>query len=201
MNDLPPPRFLRSRVAPWFVLLSGLAGVIGSVVAGFQAANEAAVARRIDESTLSQLFEKQQAFKDMKTGLSTLKQDVEFSKKGFLDLVKRPLPTDTPSQVRTRIEEIGVLVQRIDDRSEALDQRMARLEQTVVDSPEKAVAIPMLRRDLQSAERRIEDRFADAKANTDRFYDLIILLIGLMGTISVTVLGAAAVEVFKRRGS
>ena len=51
----------------------------------------------------------------------------------------------------------GVSITAMDSQFKQLDQRIARLERAISDDPERALSIPMLRRDFDNLESRFDD--------------------------------------------
>lgn len=79
---------------------------------------------------------------------------------------------------------IQVLFQRID----LIERKQARLEQVFMDSPEKALELPLLKKDLENAKTAQAENLLSIKASVDQVYDLNKWLLGAM---AIAVLGLA----------
>lgn len=79
--------------------------------------------------------------------------------------------------------------------------KLDALETAITADPTKALAIPMLRKDLTNAEKSIKSELMQTKAEIDRMYDQNKWFIGLMFTIALSVLGMAASSFFSRKES
>lgn len=73
-------------------------------------------------------------------------------------------------------------------RVETLDQELKKLSAAISDSPEKSLAIPMMRRDISSLEKQILTSSANTQIQLERMYDLFkwicgTLLLGISGIV------------------
>jgi hypothetical protein len=81
-------------------------------------------------------------------------------------------------------------------RLDAIEAREGRLEQAILTNPEKALAMPMLRRDLDAAKETNAQAIAAVKANVDQVYDLTKWFIG---ALAVGVFSLAIPNLLSRR--
>lgn len=72
--------------------------------------------------------------------------------------------------------EAAVLAQRL----EALERRQRRIELVIMNSPEKAIEVPMLRNDLNNLKEANAQSHAAMKSSVDQIYDLNKWLLGAM---------------------
>ncbi|WP_372363847.1 hypothetical protein ACCQ07_05260 [Xanthomonas sp. NCPPB 3583] len=72
-----------------------------------------------------------------------------------------------------------------------LNERMQKLESTILENPEKALAIPLLRRDLDAARASNELQRMVFREEIDRLYGLLKWISGLLGTVLLGVVGWA----------
>jgi hypothetical protein len=91
-------------------------------------------------------------------------------------------------------DRLGVL----EKQTGAVDQRMAKLEGVILAEPQKALELPLLKRDLQAFQQQFEHDLNGVKAENERVYDLMKWLVGLMALVSLSLVGAAISNVFKR---
>lgn len=82
-------------------------------------------------------------------------------------------------------------------RLERLEARQVRLEQAILTTPEKALAMPLLRRDLDAAKDANTQALASIKANVDQVYDLTKWFIG---ALAVGIFSLAIPSLLSRRG-
>ena len=98
------------------------------------------------------------------------------------------------SSALPRPPEVVALSRRLD----AIEAEQSRLSAIISESPEKAVAIPLLRRDIDDVKDN-QTQVADAlKREIDRVYDLNKWIIG---GLAVGVLGILVRDIFRERAS
>jgi len=110
--------------------------------------------------------------------------------KTIADLKAAMIKTDVPSQ--------AVLDQTI----KRLEKRLLVLEESVSLNPEKALSIPLLRKDVLILEKSVSNDVSMLKREVDRVYDQGKWFIGLMVTMLLTIIGlAVSTLVSTRKGS
>lgn len=83
-----------------------------------------------------------------------------------------------------------------------LEKRMTVLEEGVSSNPEKALSIPLLRKDVTILERSVANDVSALRREVDRVYDQGKWFIGLMVTMLLTIIGlAVSTLVSTRKGS
>jgi len=80
----------------------------------------------------------------------------------------------------------------------AVEKRLTDLETAVITDPPKALAVPLIRRDLDALRLQAAHDVETLKAENSRVYDLMRWLIGLMALVSLGLIGTAVGNVFKR---
>ena len=80
-----------------------------------------------------------------------------------------------------------------------VSRKLEALEAAITEDPAKALAVPILRKDLDNAEKSIKAELIQTQAEIDRMYDQNKWFIGLMFTIALSVLGMAASSFFNRK--
>lgn len=65
-------------------------------------------------------------------------------------------------------------------RLDSIEARENRLEQAILSTPEKALALPLMRRDLDGAKETNAQAIAAVKASVDQVYDLTKWFIGAL---------------------
>ena len=94
---------------------------------------------------------------------------------------------------------ISIKIEDITQRISGLEKKMSTIETAIVDSPERAMSIPILRRDLDSLRTDVRSDLAGTKQEIDRVYDMSKWFIGLMATMAVGILGLAFGNLFKAK--
>ena len=79
----------------------------------------------------------------------------------------------------------------MEQRIIALETSLSVIEKAVVDNPERAMSIPMLRRDIDSLAEISALTAAQSRDDIGRIYDQNKWFIGLMATIAIAVIGLA----------
>lgn len=77
--------------------------------------------------------------------------------------------------------------------------KLKALEDALTVDPAKALAVPILRKDLDNAEKSLKAELVQTRSEIDRMYDQNKWFIGLMFTIALSVLGMAASSFFNRK--
>ncbi|WP_200627461.1 type I restriction enzyme HsdR N-terminal domain-containing protein [Stutzerimonas balearica] len=77
--------------------------------------------------------------------------------------------------------------------------RLDALEGALTVNPSKALAVPILRKDLDNNEKNLKAELSQTRAEIDRMYDQNKWFIGLMFTIALSVLGMAASSFFNKK--
>jgi len=80
-----------------------------------------------------------------------------------------------------------------------ISNRLSSLEAALTVDPSKALAVPILRKDLDSAEKGLRSELVQIRIEIDRIYDQNKWFIGLMLTIALSVLGMAVSSFFNRK--
>lgn len=66
-----------------------------------------------------------------------------------------------------------------------IDSRVSNLESAILDSPEKVLSIPLLRKEMTEADKRNDEQKAALRAEMDRLYAMQVLILGGIGTFLV----------------
>lgn len=90
---------------------------------------------------------------------------------------------------------------RISEQISYIDGKLAALESALTLDPAKALAIPILRKDLDNAEENIRAELLQTKSEIDRIYDQNKWFLGLMFTMALSVLGMAVSSFVSRKDS
>lgn len=80
----------------------------------------------------------------------------------------------------------------------SIQGRLKALEDALTVNPAKALSVPILRKDLDNAEKNLRAELLQTRSEIDRMYDQNKWFIGLMFTIALSVLGMAASSFFNR---
>jgi hypothetical protein len=73
-------------------------------------------------------------------------------------------------------------LESIDQQSGAVSERMGKLEAIIMADPQKALELPLIKRDLQAFQQQFNRDLDAAKSENARVYDLMKWLVGLMVT-------------------
>lgn len=79
----------------------------------------------------------------------------------------------------------------LEARLEGLSKRLELFESAISNSPEKALAVPLLRKDHESLVRQFKDSQVSAKLEYDRVWTLIMLFLSAFGVAVVGLCGWA----------
>lgn len=103
------------------------------------------------------------------------------------------------TSLTTPNHEISVSVeqQRLASSLEATDQRLKKLESAILESPERALSIPLLRKDIDESAKRVEEYRASSRADFDRLYEQQKWILGGIGTVLLAIIGGAVTIIFR----
>lgn len=86
---------------------------------------------------------------------------------------------------------------KLTSRIEGVDARIASLESAILESPERALSIPLLRKEVGDLSKRNEEYRALSRADVDRLYAQQTWMLGGIGTVLLAVAGGAITIVLK----
>lgn len=174
-------RFEReSRQRRIFVTISGLvamAGLISSILVIGPFATSSAI--KISEVQSQILFpveteSNKKLIQDINKRIADLKGAQEELKRLISEI------TDSPEDSKNRALTSRVL---------ELDKRITSLEAAIQANPEKALAVPILRKDIDHISESTKSQVSDLKARIEQTYEIYKWLIGLLITVVIGVLG------------
>lgn len=79
----------------------------------------------------------------------------------------------------------------------SIDERLAILERSISENPEKALSIPMLRKDQENMSRAIDGNKIAVSAELTRIYDQQKWILGGIGTVLFAAVTALLTALFK----
>ena len=89
----------------------------------------------------------------------------------------------------------------ISEKVSDIDEKLVALESALTLDPAKALAIPILRKDLESTEKNLRAELLQTKSEINRIYDQNKWFLGLMFTMALSVLGMAVSSFVSRKDS
>lgn len=127
------------------------------------------------------------AERDKKTvdAITLLKQDVLALQRAQARLTKLP----EGDRLAARIENVGT-------KLEELERRQSQLEAAIMSDPEKALTIPLIRRDIDNMRDGNAQNLAAIKQSVDQVYDLTKWL---LGALAVGVFSLAIANFFTKK--
>lgn len=125
---------------------------------------------------------------DQREDISKIKNDLESIKNGLEAVSSLPKGAEWKA-------EASQLTHQLSD----ISNRMSALEAALTVNPSRALAVPILRKDLDNAEKTLRAELTQTRAEIDRMYDQNKWFIGLMFTIAISVLGMAVSSFFNRK--
>jgi hypothetical protein len=80
-----------------------------------------------------------------------------------------------------------------------VDDRLGKLEKAILDDPEKALSIPILRNDIAATKTAYGSEMNALRGEIARIYDLNKWFVGLMFSMALGIIGLAITNVFKTK--
>lgn len=121
---------------------------------------------------------------------------VQELKDQIVEIEKRPvLPgmTDLPEK------QWSEAVTAINAEMEKIQSKLNALEEALDVDPIEALAIPIMRKDIDNNKEALKGDILQSRAEMNRLYDLNKWIIGLMFTLALGVLGVAASNFFSKK--
>ncbi len=120
--------------------------------------------------------------------VASLKADIKEIEK---ILTANHLPENT--DIALRFQQVG---RRLDELS-SQKRIIEVIETAVTDNPERAMSIPMLRKDVDRIRTDVVEGMGSVRAEIDRIYDLGKWFLGLIATMAIGVMGLAIGNLLK----
>jgi DNA repair exonuclease SbcCD ATPase subunit len=169
-------------ISRWLSLLSGLISIFAFVYSISFYSNRFALDRL--EKETSPIIDVQNQLKEEIKELKNLKADLDKVKDEILS------STATGSDL-----EIGKLTASLSD----INSRLKKLEDAILESPEKALSVPLLRKEIEAIDSTMGEKFSSTQNEINRVYDMSKWLFGLMITMVVSILGLAVANIFQSK--
>jgi len=90
-------------------------------------------------------------------------------------------------------------IAQLEATTERLSTRLTRIENAVLESPERALSLPLMRRDLKNLEEGHQRDLAAAREDYKQLFDLFKWFVGLIGTMALGLLGMASSNALQGR--
>lgn len=84
-----------------------------------------------------------------------------------------------------------------DAQVQQIDKRLTAMEAAVLSSPEKSLAIPLLRKDLDDSGKRLDEYNLSVKAEMDRLYEQQKWMLGGIGAVLLAIAGGCITIILK----
>jgi len=94
-------------------------------------------------------------------------------------------------------DAIAADLTRIDRETKDIDGRLKLLESSILENPEKALSIPMLRKDISEMTSRENAFHLEDKGEMDRLYDQQKWMLGEIGAVFLALTGGALTIILK----
>ena len=182
----PPSKNTKRDHSEWITSLLGsgialIAGLAASVLAGSQLFNKAARQTSSDVQFVERIDAVRKDLAEQAATTKTLTAKVEA-------LAKIPPGSEPAIQVAAVRGDLT-----------ALEKRIQGIETAILDNPTKAISIPLLRQELDTAKLTAQKEADSQTKQIDRIYDQNKWFIGLMFTMAVGLIGLAVSNFLQAR--
>jgi hypothetical protein len=161
-------------ISATIVLIGSVLGMTASLVASFSSdLSRSGLRITLPDSTSSEA-----KFDRLEARLRTLEASVNKTK-----AFSQNVPGQVPVKIAADVE--------------SLNNRMNSLSMAILASPERAIAIPLLRRDIDGISKRMEELRIQGKSDMDRLYEQQKWMLGGIGTVLLAV-AAGAISIILR---
>ncbi|MGE7815410.1 hypothetical protein ACQKMW_18550 [Pseudomonas sivasensis] len=93
---------------------------------------------------------------------------------------------------------VSIDVTRVEQKIDDVASRLALLESAISNNPERALAVPMLRKDHEALVKQFNDSVVSSKLDYDRLWGMLMLLLTSLGAAVVVLSGWALKSVFSK---
>lgn len=167
---------LRKRVRDRFIMVAALSGVLAAVAVALFAAVEKNPTGLLNNTALVSINDLRDRLDRSSQEIARLKVDIALLK-------------HTPSNGEQISEgEIRTRMTAYEERLDRLEESSKTLTAAVVDNPEKAMSLPLLRRDIEALKVAIQSSSVALNQQIDRVYDMIKWILGVIGASAASVL-------------
>jgi chromosome segregation ATPase len=207
---------IRKSIALWISLFTGALAVVASIIVFFFSAQQQRISATERDyearARLAELYKLQDMTQRDATIIRAKSEQMEAQlETARAELARLSARSIVPgrgalsnefvkqlSTLQTTVENVDSRLEGLDKQSGAVGQRMEKLEAVILADPQKAVELPLIKRDLQAFQQQVDRDLNAAKAENARVYDLMKWLVGLMALVSLSLVGTAVSSVFKR---
>ncbi|WP_273454981.1 hypothetical protein [Nevskia ramosa] len=167
-------------------LLKGAATAVLAATAGFTTVFIALVITFDAKSNRQLLEARSDANRSLASDLVEFRERLEAAEKR-IKVISAPVPGVSVSAEQ----------QKLAAQLQSVDERLKRIETAILDSPERALSIPLLRKDFDEGSKRIEEYRTANRVDVDRLYDQQKWILGGIGTVLLGVIGGAITLILK----
>lgn len=142
------------------------------------------------------LSQKNKDFQDaVRLSLET-RRDVKDLDSVYAELMRArdPSPKDPTTPEEIRIAYDGLIADQ-----KLMTKRLSAIESIVMESPEKSVALPILKKDMETLTERTKDYKESIRLEIDRLYSVLLWIASLVASIIITLVGWIVSEIIGRR--
>ncbi|MFJ4155522.1 hypothetical protein ACIPZF_12105 [Pseudomonas sp. NPDC089752] len=133
-----------------------------------------------DKSISEKVYQFTESTKEIyvkKTEYEAMREEIDSLRASFKNLQAQPSETQTMFRVES-----------FEEKLKSLDNRLSILEGAISNSPEKALSVPMLRKDHDTLAKQVTDNAASSKSEYDRLWGILMLILGT-ATSAVALIG------------
>lgn len=124
------------------------------------------------------------------SGIRSQIQTIEARLTRVDDLVKGLSTPNPAASISIEQEKLGAQIA-------AMNGRLKSIESAILESPERALSIPLLRKDIAESAKRVEEYRIASRFETDRLYEQQKWMLGGIGTVLLAVIGGAITIIFR----
>jgi uncharacterized coiled-coil protein SlyX len=191
----------RRRNTQWRYLLTvgalsaTLIGAVGSLISIRSDANRhAAQMRAVDASV--RLSKQQAAISELSSRLTESERSTAQVQHQLVEAMSHP--TASGQRFELTVADRAAL-ESVEKANRDLDKRLGALEDALLQTPEKAVALPLLRQQLSDIQDKAKSDSDSLRAEINHLYGMMQWFLGLMITLIIGV-GGLAVNSFRQSG-
>jgi hypothetical protein len=97
------------------------------------------------------------------------------------------------------VKDMANWITEVAKQSKVVEDKMTKLENVLLGEPLKAIELPLMKR-VQSLQAQLERELKTVRDENGRVYDLVKWVVGLMGAVSLSLIGIAIGNIFEGAG-
>ena len=179
----------KEKLNKWTNLVAGMSSSMAVAVTVAMAAGFFGQNTNLSRKELTaKIYTVETKYEEQISNISAINKEIEKINSGLKSVSNLPEGAEWKTETSKISQDVSLVTERI-----------KALEDALTINPAKALAVPILRKDLDNTEKSLRSELAQTRLEIERMYDQNKWFIGLMFTIALSVLGMAVSSFINRK--